>query len=190
MRLWMTAVSALPHTDDVSWSVVDTLLQMASWGDLRPHIPVSAWDWLKKRPILHPGSLGLIFGTEDTVVQMITELRDTELITSYLFVVWSEWNLIDPVCYTAILRLIRKELCGIGAAGYRIDLIQRLNHVMSQLDLGWEHIHHHSSWILEAEIPRMMQGYGKFKEALLEVDEEAMEVLTGMLGRIVPLFAY
>jgi len=54
MQLWMAAASVLPYTGDIGQSVVDTLLQMAADCDLLPHIPVLAWDWLKRRPRLRP----------------------------------------------------------------------------------------------------------------------------------------
>jgi hypothetical protein len=54
MRLWITAASALPYTDEVGERVVDALLGMATRDNLRPHIPVVAWDWLNKRPDLSP----------------------------------------------------------------------------------------------------------------------------------------
>ena len=88
----MTAASVLPYTDDVGRSVSNALLQIASWDSLRPHIPILAWNWLKKRPTLRPRCLGLIFGIQDAVIRAIVELGDVGLVTSYLFVIWSEWN--------------------------------------------------------------------------------------------------
>ena len=158
----MTAASVLPYTDDVGRSVSNALLQIASWDSLRPHIPILAWNWLKKRPILRPRCLGLIFGTQDAVIQAIVELGDVGLVTSYLFVIWSEWNHAYSSRFLATTQSIKEELCGIGALGCHADLIRRLDYVVSQLDLG---------------------------EASVEADEEATKILTGMLGRIVPLFA-
>ncbi|KAF9644090.1 hypothetical protein BDM02DRAFT_3122465, partial [Thelephora ganbajun] len=59
--------------------------------------------------------------------------------------------------------MIREELCGIEAAGYRADLIQRLDYVLSRLD------------------PRFSkkQWYEELRTALLEVDEGVTKTLTG-----------
>ncbi|KAF9642700.1 hypothetical protein BDM02DRAFT_3176550 [Thelephora ganbajun] len=162
MRLWMAAASAVPYTDDIDRSVVIALLEMASLIPLRPHIPVSAWDWLKKRPVFPTGCVGLTQGTEDGVVEVVRRLRDVELITSYLFVVWSEWTDLPAWGCPTMTALIREELCGIEAAGYRADLIQRLDYVLSRLDPG----------------SRNKQHYEKFRTALLKVDEKATETLT------------
>ncbi|KAF9644098.1 hypothetical protein BDM02DRAFT_3272666 [Thelephora ganbajun] len=68
IRLWMAAASAVPHTDDIGRSMVGALLGMAYDDELSPHIPVSAWDWLKKRPT---GCQGFEYGTHSSVVQMV-----------------------------------------------------------------------------------------------------------------------
>jgi len=54
---------------------------------LRPHIPASAWDWLKSRPVSCPNCQGLTYGTENIVVLAVQQLRDVKLTTSYFFVV-------------------------------------------------------------------------------------------------------
>jgi len=135
MRLWITTAAALPYTDDVCRTVVDTLLQMAGFDVLLLHIPTVAWDWLKKRPLLRPGCWGLVAGTRKDVVLKVLRFGDVELITSYLFVVWSEWSHLhrwSGGC-PGMFRMIR-ELNGVGAAGHRADLIRRLEYVLSQLD--------------------------------------------------------
>ncbi|KAF9644473.1 hypothetical protein BDM02DRAFT_946390 [Thelephora ganbajun] len=136
MQLWITAASTLPYTDDIGRSVVDALLKMAYHNKLLPHIPVLAWDWLKERPVFPSSCWGLKWGAYSGVVQMVRKLRDFELVASYLFVVWSGWTDLHPKACLTMMALIREELCGIGeAAGYRADLIQRLDYVLSQSDL-------------------------------------------------------
>ena len=174
MRLWITAVTTLPYTDDVGRIVANTLLQMAADDELLPHIPTVAWDWLKKRPLLRPGCWGLVPGSENGVILKVRKPGDVELTTSYLFVIWSEWRRsgwgsFRPSDCKAIFRAIREELSGVGAAGYRADLIQRLDHVLSQLEPG-----------PMSEEKAIRQKYKEFREALVEVDEEATQILTGM----------
>jgi len=164
MQLWMAAASALPYTNDVGQSVVDTLLQMAYHGDLQPHIPVLAWDWLKKRPVFNSWYPEHYLGTTESVAQMVRKLGDVELITSYLWIVWSERSDITESELQVMLCLIREELGGIGAAGDRSDLIQRLDDILPQL---------------EPESTRKQQ-YEEFRMVLLEMDKEATKTLTGM----------
>jgi hypothetical protein len=158
MELWLAAASVVPYTDGIGQSVVDTLLQMASNYKLRSHVPEFAWHWLKRRHILGPDCQGLKCGTLSTVALKIRNLQDTGLITSYLFTVWSEWSDIDELGCRWMLHLIRGELCGIGAAGYRADLIQRLDYVLSQL----------------GSRSSKKQYYEEFRRVLLEVGEEAI----------------
>ena len=60
--------------------------------------------------------------------------------------------------------LIREELGGIKAVGYRADLIQRLDCVLSRLRPGSD----------------SKQHYEEFRTVLLEMDGEATKTLTGM----------
>lgn len=83
----------------------------------------------------------------------VWKFGDPELIRSYLFIVWSEWSHLYPWDCTAMLRVIREELSGIGVAGYRAGLIRRLDHVLLQLDRGWEFIRHHRPFYDAADIP-------------------------------------
>ena len=136
---------------------------MACDDNLRPHIPVIAWEWLKKRPLLRPGQ-GLRRGTRAIVVQTVQKFGDVELITSYLFVVWSGRSHPFPEGCRTMLCLIREELSGIGAVGHRADLIHQLDHVLSRLGPGFYN----------------KQRYEEFRAALLEVDEEATRTLTGV----------
>ena len=175
IRFWVEAVSALPYTDDVGERVVDTLLQMASHSRLQPHIPVAAWNWLKKRPVLDRSCDGLRWGTIPGVFQPIRDLGDVELIASYLFTVWSEWTWFYPESCAAMLGFIRNELRGIEGIPYHADLIQRLDYVLSQL----------SGKPASPEAAVHMPWYRDFRGALVEVNEEAMEMLTRSLPRAV-----
>jgi len=48
IQLWAAAAWEVPYTDEIGQSVVDTLLQIASYGYLQPHVPISMWSWLNK----------------------------------------------------------------------------------------------------------------------------------------------
>ena len=178
MRLWMKAASALPYTDDVGGSVVVGLLKMASIDQSLSHIPTVAWDWLNKRPVLTPECAALLPGSTKRVIQTIQRLGGVRLIASYLCLIWSEDH---EICYSntsAMHRLIREELGGIGAVGYRTDLIRRVDHVLLQLDRSSQ-----GDW-------RTKEKYEKFRRELLEVDEKATKILTGTSSSHHPFFVY
>ncbi|KAF9783437.1 hypothetical protein BJ322DRAFT_1070828 [Thelephora terrestris] len=165
MRLWIAAASGLPDTDAVRESMVNALLQIAYDDELRPHIPPAAWEWLKKRPVLPAGSFALQVSPPKGFFRTIRKFQDIELITSYLFVFWSEWDG-EPYCVCEeVRRLIKEELKGTHAAGCRTDLIQRLDHVIPKLD------------------GRLLVGcgseYAEYKTELLELGKGASNVLTG-----------
>jgi len=178
MQLWMEAASAVPYTDAVGESVVVSLLNMASSDRLLPHIPMVARDWLNKRPVFPPECVALLPRATESAVQGIHQFGGAKLIALYLHIIWSEerkprWYGEMPV----MSRLIREELGGIEAAGYRTDLIRRLDHVLLRLDQSEE------EW-------RTKEKYGELRRELLEVDEKAMKILTGTSSSCHPFFVY
>jgi len=92
----------------------------------------------------------------------VCKFGDPELKTSHPFVVWSKWSHLYPWDCTAMLRLIGEGLDGVGVAGYRADLIRRLDHVLSRLDRGWEFIDigYHRPFYNAADIPGSKWWYG------------------------------
>jgi len=92
IRQWAAAVVAVPYTEEIAQSVVNTLLQIASQEELISHIPADAWSWLAKRPLLPPICRGRDVGTRAHVVRAVRALKDIEALKSYFLLVWSEWN--------------------------------------------------------------------------------------------------
>jgi len=168
---WAAAATAVTYTEEVGRSVVDALLQIASVDSLRPHIPVGIWAWLKKRPSLPPECLGRLEGTKGDVVRHVRALGDIEVLKSYLLLVWSEWDPTFSTGFGEMCTSIREDFGGIGMGCHRKDLIERVDHVLGQLDQGrLEH---------EPGLCEWAKGqYGNLKETLLGVDREAMDVLT------------
>jgi len=172
MQLWMKAASAVPYTDDVCGSVVVGLLNMASSDELSSHIPLVFWNWLNKRPILPSECVAFLPSVTESVVQTIHRLGGVELIASYLHIIWSEERV--PWAQDVMGRLIREGLGGIEAAGYRTDLIRRLDHVLDQGQGEW--------WA--------KKEYEELRRELLEVDKKAMKILTGTSSNRHPFFVY
>ena len=186
MRFWVAAASALPHTDDVCMRVVDALLHMASFTSIRPHIPPVAWSWLSKQVILDSSRIGYLWGTHDDVTQTLRQLGDTELIASYLFVVWSERN--HGGC-KATQPLIKECCSGVHAMGRRRDLIHRLDYVLAQFDLGEAYMRRQGVTTDQTRFRRARQQYQEFRRELLELYEESRKLLTGV-SRSATTFLY
>jgi len=177
MQLWMETASAVPYTDDVGGSVVVGLLNMASSDRLLSHIPLVAWNWLKKLPVLPPECGELLPEATESAVRGIHQFGGAKLTALYLHTIWSEEHKPRYDEIPVMSRLIREELGEIGAAGYRTDLIRRLDHVLLRLDQS------QGDWWVKAR-------HEDFRSELLEVDEKAMNILTGTSSNRHPFFFY
>ena len=174
---WAAAALAVPDAEEVSQSVVDTLLQISSIESLRPHIPIKIWAWLKKRPSLPPVCLGRRWGTTPDTVRHVRGLRDPEILKSYFLLVWSEWDELSVDGLDEMGIVISEEFGGIGMWNHREDLIKRLDDVLERLDLGLEYLEQHNPRVKQHHIEAAQGQYGRLKEVLLRVDREAVNVL-------------
>ena len=130
---WAAAVSTIPYSEDLGRVVVDSLLQLSSLDNLRSHIPIGIWAWLKRRPSLPPVCEGRTKGTQPDVVSYVERLGDPELLTSYFLLVWSEWNGVRDGPDNMVASIVRR-LRGIRMQNHREELIQRLDHILRELD--------------------------------------------------------
>ena len=177
MQLWIETASALPYTDGVGESVVNALLRMASSAKLRSHIPAAAWEWLNKRPVLHPSVVMSGSGVSLDVFEQVQELGDVELTTSYLFIVWPEWCWVNLEIRLAMFNFIRTELCGVERVGHCTDLIQRLDDILSRLEPA-----------SQESVQNRIQEFKGFRRALIEVKGATVKTLTSSLPRITSWF--
>jgi len=177
IQLWAAAVSAVPYTDEICQSVTDTLLQIASSIYIQPHIPIGMWSWLKKCPLLPPVCGGRYWGSFPSVIQGVRALQDIETLTSYLLLIWSEWGFLEDESLSEMCNLIQEDLGEIWIEHHRIYLLQHLDHVLRQLDLGFDHVHQHNPKLLDLHVKQMDKGYRQLKEVLLEVDRKAINNL-------------
>lgn len=164
------AASAVPYTEEVGYSAADALLQILSVDFLRPQIPTEIWLWLKKPLSLPPMCLGQHVGGTPDVIRHVRGLEDPELLKSYFTLVWSEWVSPTPSSLEEMETSIREDFGGIGMRRDREDLAKRLDHVLAQLDRGSEYLKQHNPKIEEHDIQRAIEGYGRLKKVLLEVD--------------------
>ena len=184
VQWWAAAASAVPYTEEVAQGVVDTLLQIASEDRLVRYIPADVWSWLTKRPSLPPICRGRYLGTYARVVKVVRGLKDIEILTSYLLLVWSEWHTLDGC--DEMCTSIRGDFCGIGMGHHRADLIQRLDHVLGQLDRGLEYLAQHGSELNEDGLRGRNYRYQKLRETLLEIDSRTLHLTVILLRVLTP----
>ena len=174
-------------TEEVRQSVIDALLHIVSnnclisyngcsftfnFSRASPILP-ELWAWLKEQPPLPPICSGRMMGTQAHAVRRVRELGDVEILKSYLFLVWSEWNGIDQGGFTEMCAAIGKELGRNGMGCHREVLITRLDHILGQLDSGLEHLRKQNPTLDEDHIPTARKQYGKLRDVLVGVNEEA-----------------
>ena len=178
---WTVAVSAVPYSEEVGQSVVDTLLQLASRSSLQPHIPIHIWIWLEKQPSLLPPWKGPDWGRSGgDLVCYVRGLRDIKILTSYLLLVWSEWAVLDGAGFAEMQTLIMEDLGGIGMQYHREDLIKRLDHILGEVDRGLDHLGQYDQWTGEPGVQKRKEQYGTLKEVLVELDNKTIKNLAGM----------
>jgi hypothetical protein len=184
---WAAAASTVSYSRDseVAPSVVDILLRVSDKGSLR-QIPISIWAWLKNRPPLPPVCQGRSNGSQLIIVRHVRGLRDIEILKSYLFLIWSEWDSLDFNGLVEMQTLIREDFDGVEMQCHRNDLIEHLDHVQGQLNRGLEHFRQHRTSIGGGDIQLRKEQYKILKGALLEVEEKnkGTETLTRMPPRL------
>jgi hypothetical protein len=143
--MWAAAASAVPYTDETGQSVADTLLHIAFNDSLQPHMPIDMWSWLRKSPSLPPVCTGRGWGCTPDIVRIVQGLGDVEILTSYLLLVWSEWQ--TQYATWEMDALIKKNFSGIRMEYHQKKLLQHLDHVLGQLELGLEHLQQYTPWV-------------------------------------------
>lgn len=168
VRLWAKATLEVPYTEEVAQSVVDTLLQIASRSKLLEHIPVGLWSWLAKRPTLPPVCSGRYFGTYQHVVMAVRERKDVEIIKSYLLIAWSEWDALWNEGFDEMCTSIREDFGEMGIGHHQEDLIQRLDHILGELDRGLEHLQQRNPILKEYDFQLMSYQYRRLRSILVK----------------------
>ena len=169
VQCWVSAASAVPYSEEIAQCVVDMLLQIAS--ECGPwYTPVNLWLWLTKRPSLPPICPGRYCGTSSSIVEAVRALNDIEVLKSYLLLVWSEWDTLYTDGFNKMCTLIRDDFGGFEMGHHRTDLIQRLGHVLGQLDRGLEYFQQYKPWFDEYDLQKRRNRYLKLRETLEEIN--------------------
>ena len=200
-------LASFPYTEVIGQIVVYALLQIASVDSLRPRIPIAIWAWLKKKPHLPCGHLGQSEWTKGDVVHHVRSLGDIEILKSYLLFVWLDPGGVDDWLggLNEMQVSIREDFNGIGMVHHREDLIRQLDNLLRPVlhptsrDRGAKEQYsesEESSVVIPLPIPQIvprhqgaMEQYSELKAVLLEVDEEAMNILTRMPPKLILFFS-
>ena len=170
---WAAAALTLPYTEEVGQSVVDVMLQIASRESLRSHIPIEIWVWLKKRPSLPPWSKGRRGAIYSDAINHIRGLGDIEILKSYFLVVWSEWEYLGFTDHLERAEvLIREDFGGIEMRDDRKDLIERVHHILGELDKGPAYLKLQWPDHNEGSTSLVKWSYKSLGKVLLEVDAD------------------
>ena len=202
------ALASFPYTEVIGQDVVYALLQIASVDSLRRHIPVTIWAWLKKQPDFPCELLGRSEWTKGDVVHHVRSLGDIEILKSYLIFVWSVSVGVDDRLggLDEIQVSIREDFNGIGMVHHREDLIRQLgkflrpvlHHTSADQEAKTQYSESRESSMVVPPRPmywiyprhqRAIEQYSKLKAVLLEVDEEAMNILTRMPPKLILFFS-
>ena len=183
IQWWAAATSAVPYTEEIAQSVVDTLLQIASRNKLLPHIPVDVWSWLTRSPSLPHTCEGRSVATCGRVVKAVRALGDLEVLKSYFLLTWSEWGPLQSEGFGDVWVSIREDFGGTkeGEDLHREDLIRRLDYILGKLDLGLKHLRQHTPDLRRSDWRTMKKQYEGLK-ALLEMGRRCTS------SPMVPLF--
>ena len=183
---WVAAISAALPTEDVVGSVVDMLLQLAADPHLQSSIPADVWSWLNERPSLPSVCRGRYLGSGRDTVRTARAPDDIGILTSYLILVWSEWEPLDREGFTEMRISIRQDFSGVGNGYYRAELLQRLDYILGKLDrlsgrldvrLGDEKLWYGILW---HHSNNMESRYGVLKRVVQEVDQKTTGILNCM----------
>ena len=182
---WAAAASAVPYSEEVGQSVINTLFRILMQYPLRPLIPIKMWAWLKNPPSLPPLYWGISYGFWGYFVGYVRGLGDIEIYKAYLLLFWSEWNFLWPVDFMEMVVSMREDFGGIGMWYHRDDLIKHLGNVQGELDRGLEYFKQRQEFITNESLQERKERYERLESILLEVDGGAMKILTRTPPRLI-----
>ena len=174
---WAAVVSAVPYTEEVAQCVVDALLRIVHIDSLRSGIPTDVWTWLKKLQCFSPPPEGYPEGSEKDVVHHVRGLGDIEILKSYFLLVWSELGSLEGSCFTEMQASIREDFNGIEAGPHRRDLMERLDQQLEDIE-EFSFAPDYGGGVGSGRVE--VEQYRELKKVLIEVDREAVRLLTGV----------
>jgi len=173
VQLWVAATSVVQYTEEVAQCVVDALLWIAAAEELLPHIPVNIWSWLTKQPSLPHFCMGPTRGSHLQVIKAVRRLGAIEILKSYLLIAWSERNALSYTGFLEMCTSLREDFSGVGMGHHRVDLIQRLDQILGQVNQGVKHLQRRNPNLGEYHVQVVRGQYGRLKGILLKMNVEA-----------------
>ena len=173
MQRWAEAEGMVPYTEEVAPSVVDVLFKTNFFPRV-PFASIGDGSWLTMRPTLPPICEGRRCGTSLEMARIVRRVQNIEVIKSYLLIVWSEWDELYDDGFKEMCALVREDFCGIGMGRHRGDLIQRLDHILGQLDRGLGYLQQHNPDLNKTSVQKMKHQYQELRKILLEVNTKAI----------------
>jgi hypothetical protein len=165
---WASAVLTVPHTEEVSQSVLDALIRISSVELLRPYVPIEIWRWLKGHPSLPPAYRGETEDGHQNIIVYIRRLGDIEIITSYFLIFWSDrFFPSSSSCYQTECS-IKEDFGEAETEEHRKALVERLDQLLEQLDAQLEHPEQRNPLISEASLRKAKKRYARLKVAFTE----------------------
>ena len=183
-RVWAEALSTVPMEEEFAPSVGDTLLQIASLESLPPDVCVDAWPWLTLLPLLPPVCKGRKIGSNLRVVQVVRNLKDIEILKSYLLLIWSEWDCLSDDGYGEVEISVHEDFEGIDESFHREVLLDQLDGVLTQLDRRLEGLRQHKLDLNEVDICTGKDQYLAIRNILSGVGTGASGVERGRAGAV------
>lgn len=125
--------------------------------------------WHRAKPLI----------TGRNVVRSILELRDVEILKSYLNLIWSERWPLHSDGFSEMHASICEDFSGIGMNYQRVDLIRMLDHFLERLERE------------QGSLKSAMEGqYLSLREALLAAEKGALDILAGAFRSSCPFSIY
>lgn len=125
-------------------------------------------------------------GSNLETVQTIRAPKDIEILKCYLLLVG--WKSLWPDGFFEMCNSMREDFGGIGMNCHRVDLMQRLDHVLEELGKGLEYIRKDRPELYEEDSQERKHQRGELRGTSLKVDRKALEILTRRSSRFIVLF--
>jgi len=162
-------IDAFSHAFRRIISKVDTLWLIMLNDALPQHPPNGTLAWTNKQIFIPPARFWL---SRREAVREFRLVGDTEILKSYLLLVWLEWTMNEDSVIPEMCASIREDFDGIGMGHHREELRKRLDHALEQLDLGPQYLNRYrpdfTFFGITTEV--MRDQYMMLKRVLLEVD--------------------
>ena len=111
------------------------------------------------------------------VIHHVRGLGDIEILTSFLLLLWSEWVYHDNSGIQPTQVTIREDFDGTGLERNRKELMERLDHILEELNQETEHFRKYRREVVGTHVFYAKIEYKALRETLLELEKEVTSTL-------------